>query len=57
MLNFNRLQKFHDLQKMAHIARFTHFQELNEKTVNAIVAIGVTMYLAFILYREYNGLA
>lgn len=39
--------------------KFTHDHDhhLSEKTVNAIIVIGVLMYLAFILYRELNGLA
>ncbi len=37
--------------------RFTHDQELSQKTVNIILVIGVLLFVAFILYRELNGLA
>ena len=36
--------------------KFTHDHELSQKTVNLILIIGVLLYLAFILYREMNGL-
>lgn len=36
--------------------KFTHDHSLSEKTVNLILVIGVLIFLAFILYREMNGL-
>lgn len=36
--------------------KFTHDNELSEKTVYIILVIGVLIFLAFILYREMNGL-
>lgn len=36
--------------------KFTHDHQLSQKTVNLILIIGVLLYLAFILYRELNGL-
>ena len=37
--------------------KFTQDHELSQKTINFIVVIGVLLYVAFILYRELNGLA
>lgn len=36
--------------------KFTQDHELSQKTVNLILVIGVLLYVAFILYREMNGL-
>lgn len=51
MLHFNPIERF------AHLQKFVHMHELSDKAVNIIVATGVAMYIAFILYREYSGLA
>ncbi len=36
--------------------KFTQDHELSQKTVNIILVVGVLLYVAFILYRELNGL-
>lgn len=36
--------------------KFTHDHELSQGTVNAILIIGVILFILFILYRELNGL-
>ena len=44
------------IQILILMEKFTHDHELSQKTVNIILVIGVLIYLAFILYREMNGL-
>jgi len=44
------------LLKFNLMEKFTQGHELSEKTLYIILILGVLIYLAFILYREMNGL-